>query len=139
MRTTLAVVAILAALFGAPSTAVAKPPNQLSAPGATPHNGTTETTFVLSVAYSGRQADAVHAIVAGRTLAMSLQTGSRDSGGWAVATTLPAGTWPVTFSAEAGTGNGPSLAGPTLHVTGIASTTDGPTPTQPAGGSEGGG
>lgn len=111
------VLAIIAALFGAP-TNVSAAGNELSAAQAGPGSGTTATTFTFKVTYDGRfPATSVTTSVAGRTLAMSRVSGSPSSGTWSASTTLPAGTWPVTFSAVPERGNSPSLVGPTVMVT----------------------
>jgi hypothetical protein len=76
---------------------------------------------VIGVRYEGRFPPlGVTAQVAGRTLALARASGSPLSGTWTVATTLPAGTWPVTFAAAVDRGNAPVLAGPTITVTGPA-------------------
>ena len=110
------VLAVIAALLGAPRLASAAA-NALASPSATPTTGTTETVFVLQVDYDGQfPATGVTAVVGTRALAMSLGRGSASSGTWRVGTTLPAGTWPVAYSATVVQGNAPSLSGPTLTV-----------------------
>jgi len=111
------VLAIIAALFGAP-TNVSAAGNELSSAQAGPGSGTTATTFTFKVTYDGRfPATSVTTSVAGRALAMIRVSGSPSSGTWSASTTLPAGTWPVTFSAVPERGNNASLAGPTVMVT----------------------
>lgn len=134
LRRGLLLLAMLTALIGAPSAALAAPPNQLLAPTATPAAGTTSTTFVLSVAYAsagGNAATAVTATVAGRTLAMSRSVGSATHGVWTVTTALPAGSWPVTFHATTQKGPEPSVGGVTVSVASIVPppTPRGPDPT----------
>lgn len=113
------VLAIIAALIGAP-TNVSAAGNELSAAQAGPASGTTATTFTFTVTYDGRfPATSVTASVAGRTLAMSRVAGSLSSGTWSASSTLPAGTWPVTFAAVPERGNSASLAGPTVTVAAV--------------------
>lgn len=108
--------AVVAASLGAPPT-VSAAPNELHDPAATPGSGTTSTVFTFSVRYEGRfEATSVVAAVAGRTLPLTLSSGSRSSGTWTGASTLPAGTWPVTFSATAAQGPTATAVGPTLSV-----------------------
>ncbi len=114
------VLAIIAALLGAPPVASAAG-NALSSPSATPTTGTTQTVFVLRVTYDGQfPATGVTAVVGGRALAMSLVAGSASSGTWSAAATLPAGTWPVLYTAAVLQGNAPSLSGLSLTVYGAA-------------------
>jgi len=124
--------AILAALLGAPLTASAAG-NQLHSPAASPTTGTVATLFRLQVSYSGSfPATLVEVSVAGSMLAMARVTGSDTNGSWATTTSLPVGSWPVSFRAVAAHGNQPTtLAGPTLAV---ASTpgADRPTSASPA-------
>jgi hypothetical protein len=119
----LLVLAIVAALLGAPSTAFAAG-NELHDARAEPTTGTVATLFVLSVSYDGNfPAVSVRASVAGLDLPMSLVSGTPTRGTWRTAVSLPVGSWPVAFSATSERGNDPSLAGPTLHVLGAAPAT----------------
>lgn len=128
-RRGLLVLAVIAALLGAPQVASAAA-NALGSPSATPTTGTTETVFVLRVEYDGQfPATGVTARVGTRVLAMSLVAGSASSGTWSAATTLPAGTWPVVYTAVVLQGNAPSLSGPTLTVYGAATAPATPVPT----------
>jgi hypothetical protein len=123
------VLAVIAALLGAPQVAFAAA-NALGSPSATPATGSTETVFVLRVEYDGQfPATGVTAVVGTRTLPMSLVAGSPTSGTWSAATTLPAGTWPVRYSALVLQGNAPSLSGPTLTVYPAAGPPSTPVPT----------
>jgi hypothetical protein len=113
----LLVLAMIAALMGAPSVASGAA-NVLVNAQASPVTGTVDTEFTLAVTYDGRSdARAVKVSVAGRVVDMSLVSGTPAAGTWRVRTTLPAGTWPVVFSAIVERGNPPMLAGPTLTVT----------------------
>lgn len=128
--------AILAALLGAPSVALAAAPNTLAAPAVAPPAGSTATTFGFSVSYhssGGNPAGSVSASVAGRTLSMSLAAGTPVSGTWTAASVLPAGAWRVTFRAFPSRGPQPTLEGPTVSVFPVASTTPAPTPSAPPG------
>lgn len=132
MRRAALVLAILAALVGAPSSLLAAPPNQLSDPGASPTTGGTLTTFVLSVRYTstgGNPAQAVVAEVGPVSVGLSLVSGSATDGVWRGVSLFPAGTWQVTFRAEVDQGPQPALAGPTLTV--AAATGPTPTPSSP--------
>jgi hypothetical protein len=128
-RRGLLVLAVIAALLGAPQVASAAA-NALRSPSATPTSGTTETVFLLGVDYDGQfPATGVTAVVGTRALAMSLVAGSAFSGTWRAATTLPAGTWPVLYSAVVLQGNAPSLSGLTLTVYAAATEPATPVPT----------
>lgn len=114
----LLVLAILAALLGAPPTTSAAG-NVLHTPVAEPATGTLATVFRLRVSYDGRfEATAVEAVVAGLPLPMRLVSGSALRGTWETSLSLTVGAWPVEFRAAALRGNQPSLAGPTLTVLG---------------------
>ena len=128
-RRGLLVLAVVAALLGAPQVASAGA-NALGSPSATPTTGTTETVFVLRISYDGEfPATGVTALVGTRVLAMSLVAGSASSGTWSAATTLPAGTWPVLYTAVVLQGNAPSLSGLTLTVRGATTPPSTPVPT----------
>jgi hypothetical protein len=121
----LLVLAMIAALLGAPSVASAAA-NVLVSAQVSPSTGTIETEFTLAVTYDGKSdALAVRVSVAGRVLDMGLVSGTPTAGTWRVRTTLPAGTWPVVFTAVVERGNPPTLAGLTLTVIGL----DTPPPT----------
>lgn len=115
-----AVIVVLAAAMAlAPASVSAAGRNQLLSPAASPAAGTTTTTFTLSVTYRGDErfeARSVTVAVAARALGMRLVAGTPAEGTWSVRTTLPAGTWATTFSAEVTRGNAPSIAGPTVKV-----------------------
>ena len=124
----LIVLAIAAVLCGAPSSASAAGPNNLSLPQASPPSGTTATTFSFTVTYAGGfPALSVMVDVAGRALPMTLINGTPTEGTWSVATQLEAGTWSPTFRAVASQGKSPSITGPSVTV-GTPAT---PTPATP--------
>lgn len=93
--------------------------NVLSNGSVTPTSGTVATTFAFAVDYASGQgfaATAVWAEVAGTTVTLALVSGSADDGTFSGSSSLPAGSWPVTFRADAVQGSDPTLAGPTLTV-----------------------
>lgn len=110
---------------------VAAAGNALSAGKAMPASGTTQTVFTLSVGYRsphGVPATRVVALAANQTIDMALFSGRSDDGVWEATALLPAGSWPVFFQATAAQGKNPTLAGPTLVVTGAPSPSTPPTP-----------
>lgn len=126
LRRGLSVLATMAALFGAPSAVLGAPPNTLEAALVTPAVGTTATPFVFTVTYlslGGNTATSVTASVAGRTVSLSRVAGTPISGTWTGTSTLPAGTWTVTFNAVTTKGPRPSLGGGTIVVAALASPT----------------
>jgi hypothetical protein len=105
--------------MGAPSVASAAA-NVLVSAQVSPSTGTIDTEFTLAVTYDGKSdALAVRASVAARVLDLRLASGTPAAGTWLVRTTLPAGTWPVVFTAVVEHGNQPTLAGLTLTVIGL--------------------
>ncbi len=95
--------------------------NVLLSPLVAPPSGTPSTVFVLEVTYAGAFPTAgVEAVVGARSLPMKLVRGTPQAGGWQVQTTLPTGSWPVTFLAVPDRGNSPSLAAGAIVV--LAST-----------------
>jgi hypothetical protein len=110
------VLAVLAALLGAPTMASAAV-NSLHSPVLSPSSGTPSTMFVLRVTYSGTfPAVRVDAVVAGLALPMMRMSGTAESGAWQASTTLPPGVWPVVFTATTTRGNSPVLPGGSLAV-----------------------
>jgi hypothetical protein len=100
----------------------------------TPALGTTQTSFAFSVDYvtpSPQQAaSSVTAVVGPTSVGLTLTTGTATDGTWTGQSTLPAGTWQVTFVA-ATAGSDPTLSGPTVVVVGpppSATPTPAPTP-----------
>lgn len=117
---------LLAAALALPAHAWAAQPNQLLSPSVSPGAGTTATTFVFSVRYEGRDpALSVLAIAAGQTVSLALVSGTASSGVFTGGAQLPAGTWTVTFSADASRGNDPTTGGGNVQV---AAPTPMPTP-----------
>lgn len=107
--------AAVVALLSAPAAVSAKA-NELSAASVSPISGTTSTTFVFRVHYTGFAAQSVSVTVAGRNLRMSRVSGSATDGVFGVSGRLPAGRWSVTFSASADKGPQATLSGPTVTV-----------------------
>lgn len=102
-----------------PALAAAAAPNQLDGGSVTPGSGTTQTTFTFTVAYSSEKdfpATSVVALVAGRSVQLQLVSGSAIAGMYLGSATLAAGTWPVTFEAQAAQGPAASVGGPTIAV-----------------------
>jgi hypothetical protein len=111
--------AIVAALFGAPSAVFGAAPTRLFGATASPTSGTTTTIFTFSVRFDGSgkfSAGAVLANVAGRTLTMARISGNGLLGTYAASTTLPAGSWTVSFESAPASGPAASLTGPTVSV-----------------------
>ena len=130
----LALIAIVASLAVSP--AVRAAPNALQDPGVTPGSGTPSTSFTFSVRFVGGGADvtatSVVATVAGSAVALGLVEGTANNGLYAGTSTLPAGSWPVTFGADASRGLDPQLAGRTVNVVGpTPPPTPPPAPTPP--------
>jgi hypothetical protein len=125
VRLRFAWVAMLGALAAAsvvPSDrANAAPPNQLITPTVSPTSGDTTTSFGFSVHYVGDYpATSVTAVAGPRTVALSLTSGTATDGIYAGSSTLPAGTWTVTFNAVATERNSPTISGSTVTVSGPA-------------------
>jgi len=119
IRRVAALLAILAALLGAPSAALAAPPNQLADGEAWPTTGTPDTVFGLSVRYvsiRGMPAVSVTAEVGTLSVPLELAAGTAVDGTWTGSTELRPGTWPVTFHADASQGPDQTISGPTLSV-----------------------
>lgn len=119
-------------LMLSPGLAAAAGPNQLSGGSVSPGSGTTQTAFTFSVVYRSERdfaATGVVALVAGRTVALALVSGTATAGTYRGSATLPVGTWPVTFQAQATQGPDATLAGPTVVVS--APATPRPVPATP--------
>lgn len=130
-RRPLLMLGVLTALVTAPSFASAAPPNQLLDPSVAPPAGSTSTPFVVSVRYrssSGNPATAVTATVAGRSIPLSLSSGTAADGIWSGVTVLPAGSWTVRFSASAGKGPQPSASAGPVAVNAPATSEASPSP-----------
>ena len=115
-------IALFAALLGAPRAVLAAPPNQLSAATASPTSGSTITMFTFGVRYTSTTAAAgvVTVSVAGLTLPMPRVSGSATDGTYRVSSLLPAGSWVPTFEAYPLKGPHPSISGPQIHVAALA-------------------
>lgn len=110
-------VALAAAVTVPRASLHAAAPNRLSSPSVSPTSGTTSTTFGFSVHYLGDYpATSVTAVVGSRTIALSLASGTATDGTYTGSSTLPAGTWAVTFTAVATKRNSPSISGGTVTV-----------------------
>jgi hypothetical protein len=121
----------LALLLALARPVMGAPGNQLTNGTVNPTGGTTANSFVFTVRYASAQghvATRVTATVASFTVPMSLIAGTAFDGTFRGVTNLPAGTWPVTFLADADKGFDPSLAGPTVTVTLAPPPTPAPTP-----------
>ena len=121
----------LPAVFASPVAAA----DELRNGSVTPASGTTQTSFAFSVDYvtpSPQQAaSSVTALVGPASVGLALTAGSATNGTWTGQSTLPAGTWQVTFVAET-QGSDPTLIGPTVVVVGPPPTaTPTPMPTPP--------
>ena len=103
----------------------------LSDGSVTPTSGTSATAFTFTVSYLStdsptRPAQTVWADVGGMTVPLVKVSGAAHDGTWQGTSTLPAGTWQVTFNATTSADPQPEpLAGPIVTVT------QAPTPTPP--------
>ncbi|HKO33255.1 MAG TPA: hypothetical protein VJY85_05870, partial [Candidatus Limnocylindria bacterium] len=145
-RRVAALLAIMAALAGAPSSVSAAQPNQLSQASVMPLSGDTSTLFVVMVRYrstAGNPASVVSVSAGGEVIALTLVSGTTTDGIWSGTATLPPGDWDITFEASVARGSEPSLFGGTVSVAGATApptTTGGNTPSTAAGpGAEGDG
>jgi hypothetical protein len=123
---------LLAASLLPASSAVAAPPNRLQGASVDPSAGTTATVFTFSVRYRGdvsSPAVSVTATVAGLQVPLSLVSGTPTDGVYAGTSTLPAGTWMVTFEAIAQSGNNPTATAGPVQVSAPPAPT--PVPTTP--------
>jgi hypothetical protein len=128
------VLAIVAALWGAPSS-VSAAANELSAPQVSPPTGDTTTPFTFRVRYDGGfRATSVGVTVAGLTIPMTLESGSRTAGWWRGSSLLPVGAWSTVFEATVSQGPAATLTGPVVVVASVAPS---PTSSNPAGPSSG--
>ncbi len=125
-------VAIVAALLGAPSAVLAAPPNALSNASVQPGGGSTATTFTFRVHYSsraGNPAGTVTVSVGARTLRMNLLSGSTTDGTYQLSATLTEGSWTPVFRASPARGPQPSLNGPLIRVAALSTPVLTPQPT----------
>ncbi|MBA3688548.1 MAG: hypothetical protein H0W81_06950, partial [Chloroflexi bacterium] len=96
---------------GGAAAAVAK----ITGGAVTPKTGTTATTFQFAVHFVGTNTDqavAVSASVAGRTVPLSLSSGTARNGTWTGPSTLPAGSWTVTYQSTSTGLTNPSFTVP---------------------------
>jgi len=102
--------------------------NMLTGGTVSPRIGSTATTFVFSVNYTGKPASSVVAHVGTLTVPLSLiKGGTPSSGTWRGSRRLPVGIWSVTFSASA-TGNVAVLPAGQVTVNAAPTPTPAPTP-----------
>jgi hypothetical protein len=124
----LLVLAILAALLGAPSIASGAG-NTLSSPQVSPGTGTIDTVFTMTVSYDARlPATAVTAAVGGKLLTMRRVAGTPESGTWSARGTLPAGRWAPQFTATDYRGHLATVIGSLVSVIGPALSASAPQP-----------
>lgn len=101
---------------------------KLTGGAVTPKTGTTATIFQFAVHFVGTSTDqavAVSASVAGRAVPLFLSSGTERNGTWTGSSTLPAGSWTVTYQSTT-TG----LTNPSFVVPGqVVVTTPTPPPT----------
>jgi hypothetical protein len=112
------VIAIAAEVILATPAAGAPPATQLQNPTVTPLSGTIATLFQLSVQFQSgtTTATSAKASVASKSVPLSLTSGNSGHGTWTGSTTLPSGSWTVTFTAVSANGQNPApvSAGPVL-------------------------
>ncbi len=96
----------------------APPATQLQNPTVTPLSGTTATMFQLSVQFqsSTTTATSVTASIASKSVPLVVKSGKSGHETWAASTTLPPGSWTVTFTAVSASGPNPApvSAGPVV-------------------------
>jgi hypothetical protein len=112
-------VAIMAALAGAPSSVFGAAPNELSQASVTPASGDSETLFVVTVRYhspAGHPAVTVTADIGGTPALLTLASGTATDGVWTATTVVPPGSWHVTLHAVVAKGKQPSLSAGTVDV-----------------------
>jgi hypothetical protein len=96
-----------------------------------PVTGTTTTVFQYSVHFVGSDTDeaiTVTVVVAGSSRPLSLVAGNLRNGTWTGSSTLPAGSWSLTYRATSSGGTNPTF-GPISVV--VTAPTPAPTPTPP--------
>jgi len=126
----LLILAIFAALWGAPSS-VSAAVNELSSPEVSPGSGSVTTVFTFRVRYEGGSpAASVDVTVAHLTVPMVLESGSLTAGWWRGVAALPVGAWSTSFRASAVLGPSATVSGPAVTVadtTTLPPATAGPT------------
>ena len=118
-RRVFVLVAIMAALAGAPSSVFGAAPNELSQASVSPASGDSETLFVVTVRYrspAGYPAVTVTADIGGTTTILTLASGTAIDGVWSATTVVPPGSWDVTLNAVVAQGKQPSLSAGTIDV-----------------------
>jgi hypothetical protein len=123
---------LLAASVLATAPAPARAASVLSTGSVSQISGTTATSFDFSVAYNSsnpvRNALSVWAEAGGVTVPLSLASGNTHAGTWAGSSTLPLGSWQVTFHAAIAADPQPEpFVGPIVTVS--QAPTPPPTPT----------
>ena len=131
-----AVAAALVVLSLANPAATVRAAGTLSAGNVTPTSGTTATSFGFSVHYTStgspsQPAGAVSAQVGSVTVPLTRVSGSANDGTWEGSSTLPAGTWQVTFIAVTSDPQPDPLLARFVTVTGPPPPTPTPQPTAP--------
>jgi hypothetical protein len=120
---------LVGAVMGMLAPAPMRAADGLSNGEVSPHSGTTATPFTFTVDYDRTQSpQAVTALLdGGNPITLELISGNPNNGTYGATTTLPAGTWTVSFEATAP--SNPATSGPTLTVTTAGgSQTPAPTP-----------
>jgi hypothetical protein len=113
--------AIMAALAGAPSSVFAAAPNELLGATVAPGSGDPSTLFFVTVGYAspaGNPATAVTVQVAGGQARLALISGTHTNGIWSGTFTAPPGSWDVTVQATVTKGPQPSTSAGTITVAG---------------------
>jgi hypothetical protein len=125
----------LLALSSATAPVPVRAASVLSDGSASPASGTTTTPFVLTVHYASsdhpRPAQEVWAEVGGLSVPLLKVSGTAHDGTWQGTSTLPAGTWQVTFNAKVAGDSPQPLLGPILTVTAPPPTPPPPPPPPP--------
>ena len=121
--------AVLLASAMAFAPAPARAASVLSNRHVSPGSGTTATVFTFSVDYNSsnpvRNATAVWAEFGGTTVPLALASGNTHAGTWTGTSTLPVGSFTVTFHASISASPQPDpLDGPTITVTLAATNPD---------------
>lgn len=128
-----ALLVVWAVLLAAPDTAHAgaPPPNRLRQPAVNPTSGTTATVFAFTVRYTSTANDpalSVTASIPGLTIPMAMTSGTPTDGIWSASATLPAGSWTVTYAANAQLLNDPTRTVGPIQVAPAPTPTASPTP-----------
>ena len=137
--------AVMAALAGAPSSVSAAAPNELSEATVIPASGDTSTLFFVTVHYSspaGNPTTGVTVDVGDHQANLALISGTATDGIWSGTFTAAAGTWDVTVQAAVAKGPQPSVSAGSITVAGepppTSGSEDGPPSFGPGSGDDGG-